>query len=115
MNKYKFYKKTQTKPEYYTVLCTGRILTLTLKKKWFDMIASGEKKEEYREIKPYWTKRLEDTPLAPFVLNMKKFDKIKFKNGYGIQEPIHSDDFPENFMDINDVIERIWDIENNEA
>jgi hypothetical protein len=25
-----------------------RILHLTLKKKWFDMIASGEKREEYR-------------------------------------------------------------------
>lgn len=35
-----------------------RVLNLTLKKKWFDMIASGEKKEEYREIKPYWIKRL---------------------------------------------------------
>lgn len=29
------------------------IVPLTLKKKWFDMIASGEKLEEYREIKPY--------------------------------------------------------------
>lgn len=34
------------------------MLTLPIKKKWFDMIKSGEKKEEYREIKPYWTKRL---------------------------------------------------------
>ena len=34
------------------------ILHLTLKKKWYDMIASGEKKEEYREIKPYWISRL---------------------------------------------------------
>lgn len=33
------------------------MLTLPIKKKWFDMIKSGEKKEEYREIKPYWTKR----------------------------------------------------------
>ena len=31
---------------------------LTLKKQWFDMIASGEKKEEYREIKDYWWMRL---------------------------------------------------------
>ena len=31
---------------------------LTLKKHWWDMIASGEKKEEYREIKPYWIRRL---------------------------------------------------------
>lgn len=33
------------------------MLVLPIKKKWFDMIASGEKKEEYREIKPYWTSR----------------------------------------------------------
>lgn len=33
------------------------MLTLPIKKKWFDMILSGEKKEEYREIKPYWTNR----------------------------------------------------------
>ena len=26
------------------------MLVLPIKKKWFDMIASGEKKEEYREI-----------------------------------------------------------------
>lgn len=34
------------------------MLTMPIKKKWFDMILSGEKKEEYREIKPYWTIRL---------------------------------------------------------
>ena len=33
------------------------MLTLPIKKKWFDMILSGEKKEEYREIKPYYEKR----------------------------------------------------------
>ena len=33
------------------------MLVLPIKKKWFDMIRSGEKKEEYREIKPYWTSR----------------------------------------------------------
>lgn len=33
------------------------MLVLPIKKKWFDMIASGEKSEEYREIKPYWTSR----------------------------------------------------------
>lgn len=33
-------------------------LHLTLKKKWWNMIESGEKTEEYREIKPYWIKRL---------------------------------------------------------
>ena len=33
------------------------MLILPIKKKWFDMIASGEKKEEYREIKPYYDSR----------------------------------------------------------
>lgn len=37
-----------------------KVLHLTLKKQWFDMIASGEKLEEYREIKPYWVSRLID-------------------------------------------------------
>lgn len=34
------------------------ILILPLKEKWYRMIESGEKREEYREIKPYWIKRL---------------------------------------------------------
>lgn len=29
------------------------MLILPIKKKWFDMIASGQKKEEYREVKEY--------------------------------------------------------------
>lgn len=29
------------------------MLTLTIEKKWFDMILSGEKTEEYRELKRY--------------------------------------------------------------
>lgn len=33
-------------------------LHLVLKTKWYDMIDCGEKKEEYREIKPYWIQRL---------------------------------------------------------
>lgn len=48
------------------------ILHLTLKAKWFDMIALGVKKEEYREIKPYWTKRLVGL----------KYTHIYFRNGY---------------------------------
>lgn len=35
-----------------------KVLTLTVGKHWFDKIVSGEKTEEYREIKPYWIKRL---------------------------------------------------------
>ena len=81
-------KKAQNNIECYKALCVGRVLTLTLKKKWFDMIASGEKKEEYREIKDYWTKRLEDNPLVMFTPNFRKFDKIKFKNGYSKDAPM---------------------------
>ena len=33
-------------------------LKLVLIRKWFDMIQCGEKKEEYREITPYWCSRL---------------------------------------------------------
>ena len=53
------------------------ILHLTLKRKWFDMIASGEKREEYREIKPYWIKRLSG----------KRYDAIRFRNGYSPDSP----------------------------
>lgn len=35
-----------------------KVLTLTVSKQWFDKIVSGEKTEEYREIKPYWVARL---------------------------------------------------------
>jgi len=54
-----------------------RILHLTLQKKWFDLILSGEKRIEYRECKPYWNRRL---------LN-KIFDEIRFKNGYAKKSP----------------------------
>jgi len=64
-----------------------KILHLTLKKKWFDMIASGEKKEEYREIKPYWEKRLEAPRLFAFVTRFKEFDFVEFRNGYGKDAP----------------------------
>lgn len=33
-------------------------LKLTIKKEYFDMILSGEKPEEYREIKKHWVQRL---------------------------------------------------------
>lgn len=33
------------------------MLILPIKKKWYDMIFLGEKKEEYREIKPYYETR----------------------------------------------------------
>ena len=35
-----------------------KTLHLPLKARWYEMIESGVKAEEYREIKPYWVKRL---------------------------------------------------------
>lgn len=34
------------------------MLILPIKRKWLNMILSGDKKDEYREIKPYWTVRI---------------------------------------------------------
>lgn len=65
------------------------MLTLPIKKKWFDMIKSGEKKEEYREIKPYWTKRfmnnLYDIRIVDNITGITIFEArgtVIFKNGY---------------------------------
>ena len=58
-------------------MTTPRVLRLTLKRKWFDMIASGEKKEEYRVPGPWILSRLEG----------KEYDRIEFKNGYGANVP----------------------------
>ena len=38
----------------------NKTLHLVLKRKWWDMIASGEKKEEYRDVNHYWAIRLLD-------------------------------------------------------
>lgn len=38
------------------------MLELILKKKWYDMIDCGEKKEEYRDLKPYWWARIFTSP-----------------------------------------------------
>lgn len=70
-------------------------MVLTLKKKWFDMILSGEKPEEYREIKPYWEKRFinyfgrfyDFSKKKPeLIWNQQKKD-IVFRNGYGNDKP----------------------------
>lgn len=72
------------------------MLILPIKKKWFDMILSGEKKEEYREIKPYWTKRLLKSDIKfdidKIIEKIKKgecdfYKTAKFRNGYGNDKP----------------------------
>lgn len=55
-----------------------KTLHLNLKRKWFDMILSGEKKEEYREMSIYWGNR--------FLINHEgvicNWGTITFSNGY---------------------------------
>lgn len=61
------------------------ILPLVLKGKWYDMIDSGEKREEYRDIKPFWKKRI-----AKIIKNIKatpdKILVIAFSRGYKKQD-----------------------------
>lgn len=42
-----------------------KILNLSLKAKWFNMIAAGVKTEEYRAVKPYWIRRFCETTADP--------------------------------------------------
>jgi hypothetical protein len=44
-------------------------ITTTIKRQWLSEIIEGVKKIEYRQIKPYWTKRLKDISL-PFELRL---------------------------------------------
>ena len=64
------------------------MLTLPIKKKWFDLILSGQKKEEYREIKPYYISRFSKVfnMVDGVPLDLLKA-QIKFTNGYGNKVP----------------------------
>lgn len=66
------------------------MLTLPIKKKWFDMILSGEKKEEYRKINDYYRVRFcnlfpgfEDSFVDPKI----GAKPIVFRNGYKKDAP----------------------------
>lgn len=60
------------------------MLTLPIKKKWFDMIKSGEKKEEYREIKKYY-----GTRFKKIIDNIENGEEqyILLRNGYSSNSP----------------------------
>lgn len=47
----------------------NKTLHLVLKRKWWNMIASGEKKEEYREVCHYWAARLLDSSYSWYSRN----------------------------------------------
>lgn len=59
------------------------MLTLPIKKKWFDMILSGEKKEEYRKATNYYYTRFTNLFHA-FNSDVKP---ICFRNGYSANSP----------------------------
>lgn len=72
------------------------MLTLPIKKKWYDMILAGIKKEEYREIKDYYDSRLltlfgaiiVDGQLlqgeaVPEEIRRAAVQPVIFRNGYG--------------------------------
>jgi hypothetical protein len=44
-------------------------ITTTIKREFLAAIVAGRKKIEYRELKPYWTKKLEGVK-APFELHL---------------------------------------------
>ena len=82
-----------------------KVLTLSIKREWFDKILSGEKTHEYREVNPrsggkyiyyrnngknYEVKDLSLIPDddSPIELGVKEYDAIKFLTGaYSGQRP----------------------------
>ena len=62
------------------------MLVLPIKKKWFDMIKSGEKKEEYREDKPYYQSRFNKASKDAFD-NKRGCFEVLFRNGYSKKSP----------------------------
>lgn len=60
------------------MIMENKILDLPLKKKWYEMIESGVKTEEYREIKPYWCNRL----LYYITLGIKEYWEPVLKRGH---------------------------------
>lgn len=91
----------------------AKVLHLTLVKKWFDLIGSRVKKEEYRELNLYWYNRLVANPKdtfeyftglpfeqatdelvrwlctnkAPFI-QFREFEEVRFRNGYAKSAPV---------------------------
>lgn len=74
------------------------MIILPIKKKWFDMVRSGEKTEEYRELKPYYIVRFlkalgfpktEQESVMELLQKMeaKKPLTILFRNGYSKTSP----------------------------
>ena len=88
-------KLTKTKGKYLSD-AKKKVLTLTVSKQWFDMIVADENIEEYREIKPYWIKRLTtnceveyDVALETYCGKVlyRPYTHVLFINGYRKDSP----------------------------
>lgn len=58
------------------------MLILPIKKKWFDMISSGYKKEEYRAINKYYYSRFKK-----YGINSNREFRILLRNGISSKRP----------------------------
>lgn len=90
IDKYEFVRDENE--DYLIVWECKAAMEIPISEPWFSMIKSGKKKEEYRDIKPYWRTRFRrifafekgaDTPLE------KEWDRhwVRFRNGYGKSRP----------------------------
>ena len=59
------------------------MLTFILKKEWFEKIEKGEKTVEYREVKPYWTHRIQSAAYLGVLYSESLF--LKWLESYGTQ------------------------------
>ena len=62
------------------------MLTLMIEKKWFDMILSGEKTEEYRELKRYYDSRFRNAAMLKnqeYPANVSEFRNLADNSGSG--------------------------------
>ena len=73
-----------------------KVLTVHLSEPWYSMIVFGQKTEEYREIKPYWIKRLTTNCEVPYDVAAethcgevlyRPYTHVFFINGYRKDSP----------------------------
>ncbi len=62
-------------------------LYLVLKKEYFDEIHSGTKTEEYRAFTDHNISRLAITNKEGEIIGLRKYDTVKFQNGYSKGAP----------------------------
>ena len=58
------------------------VLPLVLEGRWYDMIAAGEKREEYRRATVYWRIRLDNWDRRVTALRALRAPVVEFRRGY---------------------------------